>query len=183
MKERSDWDKEYQLLLESPRTSPPRELNTRLKKFAHDDLNPPAWKVFCKLFAIHFVAGTVTLFFCPQLGFSIHPRETSLFSFLLKLGEFPCTVLCGAIFLGATGLVAALLLRSPEIRAIKKTRALQWALLSFLSLGFFLSLKEAETHIPLGLAAIWVLSALVGGFFSFQLGWLVRGKIKAHFLR
>lgn len=178
----SSWDKEYQTFLESTPVKPSVDMTSFIKKSLHADLNPSAFKVFSKLFIIHFVSGAITLFFCPQLGVTIHPSNNFLLSFFAGFGEYGCMVACGALFLGGTGLVAALLLRTQEIRVIRKTRALQWALLAFLSLGFFLSVRESEHAISLSLIATWVVGALFGGSFTFQLGWIVRDRIRHHLI-
>jgi hypothetical protein len=177
-----DWNKEYQYFLESPRQAPRADFTSFIKRTLHEDLNPRAWKVFSKLFVIHFISGTITLFFCPQLGVGFHRENSFLFNLFLGFGEYGCMVACGALFLGSTGLIAALLLRSQEIRVIRKTRALQLALLAFLSLGFFLSFQEAERALPISLMVAWIVGACLGGFFTFQLGWLLRGRIKHHLL-
>ncbi len=179
---KDDWNKEYQYFLESDRSTPPSDVTAFIKRTLHDELNPPIWKVFCKLFAIHFIAGVITLFFCPQLGVTIHKENDFLLSFFSSFGSYGCMLACGAVFLGGTGLVAAFLLRTHEVRAIRKTPLLQWALLVFLSLGFFLSVGEVEHTIPASLIAAWSLGALLGGFFSFRLGWLLRGHVKNYLL-
>ena len=173
-----DLRKEYRFFLESPRSNPPSEVSTRIKQSLRDDLNPAAFKVFCKLFAIHFISGTLTLFLCPQLGITLGGDEASFLTLFTKLGEYGCAVACGAMFLGGTGLIAAFLLRSQEVRVIKQTRALQLVLLAFLSLGFLLSVGENERAIPFGLMTAWVAGALLGGVFTFQLGWLVRDRVR-----
>jgi len=177
-----DWNKEYQYLLDSRRISPPAHLTSSLKKSFHDDLNPAVWAVFGKLFAIHFISGAITLFFCPQLGVNLHGKDGMLLDLFRGFGEYGCNLACGALFLGGTGLIAALLLRSQEIRAIKRTRALQWAFLAFLSLGLFLSIREEETAISFGLVTAWLLGALSGGFFTFQIGSFVRQRVKHYLL-
>lgn len=177
-----DWNSEYQYLLDSEEVVPPHHLTSLLKKSFHEDLNPPAWRVFCKLFVIHFIAGAITLYFCPQLGVSIHAKNGVLLSLFQSFGEYGCMIACGAVFLGGTGLTAALLLRSVEIRVIRKTRILQWGFLAFLSLGLFLSIKESEITIPFSLSLTWLIGALTGGFFTFQFGWFVRAKVRQHLL-
>lgn len=177
-----DWNKEYQYLLSSEPISPSANLTSDIRKTIRDDLNPAVWRVFGKLFAIHFISGAITLFFCPQLGVNLHGKNGMLLNFFSNLGEFGCNLACGALFLGGTGLVAALLLRSQEVRAIKRTRALQWAFLAFFSLGIFLAVREEETAISFGLATTWLLGALSGGIFTFQMGSLLRERIKQYVL-
>lgn len=174
--------KEYRYFLSSQRSLPSIDVTSFIKKSLHEDLNPGTFKVFSKLFAIHFISGVITLFYCPQLGVSLHPEESFLLGLFSGFGEYGCMVACGALFLGGTGLTAALLLRFPEIRVIGRSRTLQWALLAFLSLGVFLSVRESEKAIPFGLISAWVGGAFLGGFFTFQLGWLVRGRVRHYLL-
>lgn len=173
-----DWNEEYSFLLKSPKMTPPGRVGVDVKRAIHAELNPSAWSVFCKLFAIHFVSGTVTLVFCPQLGFQIHETARTLLVFLSRFGEYGCMLVCGALFLGSTGFFAAFLLKPQEVRAIRKSRGLQWAFLSFLSVGFFLAVREQEHSLPLALIAAWSAGALFGGFFVFRVSYSVRMRLQ-----
>lgn len=179
-KSRFDWNEEYLLFLDSPRRMPPRNFSSDIKKAVRTELNPAHWLVLSKLFAIHFVSGTFTLIFCPQFGIAFHSRSESLYDTFRWLGEYGCMVACGAFFLGTTGLVAALLLKAQEVRVIRKSRGLQWALLSFVSVGFFLAFQEQEMAIPGGLVVAWVVGALLGGTSVFGLSYSLRYRIRQH---
>lgn len=175
-----DWNEEYRLFLDSPRRMPPREFSSDIKKAVGTELNPAHWLVLTKLFAIHFVSGTVTLIFCPQFGIGVHAQSELLYGIFRWLGEYGCMIACGAFFLGTTGFFAALLLRVQEVRVIRKSRGLQWALLSFISVGFFLAFQEQEMAIPAGLVVAWIIGALLGGSSVFGLGYLLRSRVRQH---
>jgi len=180
--DKSNWNDEYKMFSEGTPKTPPKHLTVPFKKAVLKELNPSLQLVFAKLFAIHFISGTLTLFFCPQFGFAFHGTDGPLLAAFLRLGEYGCMIACGGLFVGATALVAALTLKAPEVRAIKRSRWLQWALLAFLSLGFFLSFREQESTIPLGLAAAWMTGALAGGISVFQGTYFLRMYVKERFI-
>jgi len=175
---REELIQEYRLLLESPKSAPPSELSAFLKKQVATELNPTAQAVFLKLFAIHFISGAITLLVCPQFGIVLTERSHALLSLFLGFGEYGCMLVCGAVFLGGTGLVAALLLKAQEVRAIRRSKGLQWALLAFLSVGFFLAFREQERAIPIGMAVTWLLGALLGGVSVFGLSYELRRRLR-----
>ena len=175
-----DWNEEYRLFLDSPRRTPPREFSSDIKKAVSTELNPAYLLVLSKLFAIHFVSGTVTLLFCPQFGIAIHAQSESLYGVFRWLGEYGCMIACGAFFLGATGFFAALLLKIQEVRVIRKSRGLQWTALAFVSIGCFFAFQEQEMAIPGGLLAAWTLGAFAGGSSVFGVGYLIRSRIRRH---
>lgn len=177
-KEIWDWNREYRLLLTSSKTTPPNDLTSNIKKRIEVELNPSGRSVFFKLFAIHFISGVLTLFVCPQFGLGFSERSHAFLSLLLGLGEHSCMLICGALFLGSTGLVAALFLKAEEVRTIQRSRGLQWMALAFLSVGFFLALQEQERTIPIGLAATWIVGALLGGTSVFRLSWELRSRLR-----
>ncbi len=164
----SDWDKEYQIFLASQRSSPPAHLTSHSKNMVSRELNPSHFLVFAKLFAIHLISGTLTLFLCPQFGVASPLKENFLFKAFLFLGDYGCMLACGSLFLGATALASVICLRAPEIRAIRNSRGLQWAFLALISVGFFLSFREQESAVPAGLIVTWFAGALVGGVSVFQ---------------
>jgi hypothetical protein len=120
----------------------------------------------------------VTLLFCPQFGVTFHAQGDFLYGAFRWLGEYGCMIACGAFFLGATGLSAAIMLRAQEVRVIRKSRGLQWVLLSFLSVGFFLSFQEQERAIPAGLVVAWVAGGILGGFSVFGLSYSLKSRFR-----
>ncbi len=174
----SNWNEEYRFFVDSPAAPPPDHLTRHFKKSVSREFNPSHSLVFAKLFAIHFISAALTLFFCPQLGFAVHGKSELLFDVFLRLGEYGCMLACGGLFLGATAFTAAFSLRLPEMRAIRNSRGLQWGLLALLSVGFFLSFREQESVLPLGLVLTWVVGALLGGVSVFHFGYWVRSRLR-----
>lgn len=175
-----EWNEEYRLFLDSPRRMPPGEFSSDIKKAVSTELNPAHWRVLTKLFAIHFISGAVTLIFCPQFGIAFHAQSESLYGVFRWLGEYGCMIACGAFFLGTTGLFAAMLLKVQEVRVIRKSQGLQWALLSFISVGFFLAFQEQESAIPAGLVVAWIVGAVLGGSSVFGFSYLLRSRVRQH---
>lgn len=169
-----DWNEEFRCFLDGPRSSPPRILSSNIKSMVNKELNPSPQAVLAKLFAIHFVSGSVALFFCPQFGIGFHSQGAPLYGVFRWLGEYGCMLVCGAFFLGTTSFFAAILLKLQEVRVIRKSKGLQWALLSLLSIGFFLALREQESVIPLSLVATWFVGSLMGGASVFGLSYFFR---------
>lgn len=176
-----DWNQEYRAFLDSPKSHTPAELTTLIKKQVEREFNPSGSSVFFKIFLIHFVSGVSTLFVCPQFGIMLTKKSHSLLNLLPGLGEYGCMLFCGAFFLGVTGLISALLLKRQEVRAIRKSKGLQWALLTFLSVGFFLAFQEQEHSIPLGLAATWAVGGLLGGISIFRVSYELRSRLRRQF--
>ncbi|MBY0370888.1 hypothetical protein K2X33_09395 [bacterium] len=180
MKQRRNWAKEFLVFLKSSPITPPRGAGDSLKRYVHADLNPSSWAVFCKLVVIHFVSGALTLFMCPQFGVAFNgSHEHALLNFFRSFGDYGCTLVCGAFFLAGTGLFAALLLRSQDIRVLRKSKFLQWGVLVLISIGFFLSFQEQEQSIPLGLAAAWLVGGLLGGISTFRISYELRSRVQA----
>lgn len=173
-----NWNDEYRFFLDSPGSTPPKEFSSQIKKTVHTELNPPRLFVIIKLFAIHIVSGAVTLFFCPQFGLTFHTQSDFLYGAFRWLGEYGCMIACGAFFLGATGLAAAVVLRAQEVRVIRKSRGLQWILLSFISVGFFLAFQEQERAIPLGLVVAWIAGAFLGGLSVFGFSYSLKSRFR-----
>lgn len=178
----SEWNEEYRLFVESKGSKPPGNLSMEIKKTIYVDLNPRNSLVFAKLFAIHFISGVFTLLVCPQFEVALFHGQKNLFRLFLMFGQYGCMLACGAFFVGMTGLISAVLLKPQEVRAIMRSRGLQWALLAFISVGFFLSFKEQEMSIPVGLVMAWVVGAIFGGSVSFRISSFFRNKVRAHLL-
>ncbi|HLG18842.1 MAG TPA: hypothetical protein VI895_03360 [Bdellovibrionota bacterium] len=162
------WFKEFQEFMTAESMDPPRGLTESLLVKVRADLNPPAWKVFFKLGGIHTIVGSLTLLICPQFGLG---PSLGLMKYLMKLGPHACMFGCGILFLGASALVASLVLRLEEIRVLRKTVLLQFALLGLASIGVFLCLG-ADVILDLGL--VWILGSILGGIATLELGWLIR---------
>lgn len=165
-----EWVREFQEFIEAKEISPPSHLDQAILKKVHEDLNPPALLLFSKLTLIHAIVGTLTLFFCPQFGFS-PISDVGILHFLMRFGDQVCMFGCGAVFLGMSSLTASFSLRLEEIRVIRKTGFLQLALLALLSLGIFIC---AGLEIISAYLLFWLLGSIVGGIFTLELGWTLR---------
>jgi hypothetical protein len=151
--------------------SPPQGISERIFARVHMDLNPSAWKVFSKLSVIHFVTALATLSVCPQFGFRLFGQGMGLMGYFMHLGEVGCTVACGTFFLGSSVLVAMMLLRPEEIRAIRSHRLLGLGALTLLSVGFFIML---QADFVLGFYLAWAVGSLLGGILTLEAAWLIR---------
>jgi hypothetical protein len=126
--------------------------------------------VLVKLATIQAVAGTLSLAFCPQFGVSFTSSH-GLMHYLMQYGENVCMVGCGALFTGASLLIASVALRPEEVRALREHRLLQITAVAALSLAAF-ACSGAE--IIGGFALVWILGGIVGGMATLELGWSVR---------
>ncbi len=148
----------------------PKIVTENILEKIRTELNPPAASVFMKLTLIQFFVGLATLAVCPQFGLSL-TSSMGLMQYLMKYGEAVCMLGCGALFTGASVLVASFALRPEEVKVLRRNRVLQLTSLATLSLGAFVCLG-GEVVATLGL--VWVLGAVVGGAGLLQLGWTVR---------
>lgn len=168
-----EWLAEFQEFLAAPEARPPQAISDRILAIVHKDLNPPAWLVFSKVAMIHVFVGTLSLLACPQFG--VGPLQGyGLMNFLMQFGHSVCMLACGAFFVSGTALVASLVLRPEEVRVVRKTELLQFAILSLLSVGVFLCLG---TSVVVSLFSIWFAGSVLGGLATLELGWLVRSRL------
>ena len=171
----TDWIKEFHEFISAEAVTPPQALSESVAARIQGELNPPLLSVFLKLSGIHAVLGAVTLAFCPQFGFAL-TSGPGLMGPFMALGEQGCMVGCGAVFMGGSLLAASLVLKSDEVRAIRRTELLQISLLALLSLGVFVC---AGVGVVAGLGLFWLLGSVVGGLGTFELGWALRRNLRA----
>ncbi|MGE4234095.1 MAG: hypothetical protein AB7F43_12275 [Bacteriovoracia bacterium] len=169
------WLKDFKDFVSSAPVNPPKEISDRIFKTVHEDLHPPFWKVFSKLALIHLVVGSIVLLFCPQFGISLF-GGMGLMSLFMRFGEQACMAACGAVFTGASALTASLILRPQEIGIIRKTRSLQISGLAMLSMGVFIC---AGADVIASLALFWTAGAVLGGIGFFELGWILRSRMRS----
>lgn len=162
--------REFQEFLDSTET-PPSRISEGVVKKVRQELNPSAWSVFAKLALIHALTSLGSLSLCPQFGVHVFGNGIGLMDYFMKMGSVACMGACGAIFVGASLLVASAVLRPEEVRVIRKNRLLELGALSFLSLGVFVML---DAQIVLAFAAAWALGSLLGGIATLELGWFLR---------
>lgn len=168
-----EWANEFKDFMETSEISVPRQVQDKIISRVHSDLNPSSLKVFRKIALIHVVVGVVSLLMCPQFGVS-PLGNMGLMALLMRFSDTVCMIGCGAIFVGGTALVSSFALRPEEIRILRKTEALQFAVLGILSIGTFLCVGAS---VAFGLGLAWLAGSLVGGLLSLEIGWAIRKKV------
>lgn len=166
------WLHEFQEFMVVESSPPPKGLTDQISAKILSDLNPSPWKIFFKLGLIHTLVGSSTLLICPQFG--VGPGM-ELMKYLMKLGPHVCMFGCGVLFLSVSILVSVFVLRSEEIRAFRKTRLLQLPVLGLASMGVFLCFGA---QIIAELALVWILGSVLGALGSFELGWILRERLR-----
>lgn len=167
---RLDWETDFREFLEMEEVAVPQALSARVADPILRKLNPSFWQVFLKLILIQAVAGGVSLLYCPQFGVSFTSSH-GLMHYLMQYGETVCMVGCGALFTGASLLVASFALRPEEVRVFREHRLLQMTSIAALSIGAFFCVGGTIVG---GLALVWALGAIVGGMVTLELGWSIR---------
>lgn len=115
-----EWIQEFHEFLTLKEIQPPQHLDKVILRKVHEYLNPSKTRIFSKLTLIHAVVGTLTLFICPQFGFS-PVNHVGILNFLMRFGDPVCMFGCGAVFLRMSSLAASFFLHAEEIRVIRKT--------------------------------------------------------------
>ncbi|MBI2707619.1 MAG: hypothetical protein HYX35_04840 [Proteobacteria bacterium] len=172
-----EWIQEFQEFMSTEPIDPSEGVSQQILSQVHADLTPSAGKVFLRLSLIHAVVGAITLLFCPQFGIS-PLGGMGLMSLFMNWGEQACMLGCGAVFMGASFLVASCVLRVEEVRVIRKTELLQVGALGLLSLGIFLC---TGLGVVFGLGLFWLLGSLIGGLATLEAGWALRNWFNSHF--
>ncbi|MBY0472137.1 hypothetical protein K2X30_13300 [bacterium] len=170
-----EWTQEFQEFMGADEAQVPKAVSDSILARVHKDLNPSSWLVFTKLSAIHTVMGFIMLLFCPQFGLGF-TNDMGLMALFMRFGDQACMLGCGAVFMSGSALTASLVLRSEEIRVIRKTELLQISSLALLSMGVFIC---AGVGVVASLGAFWILGSILGGLGTFELGWALRRRLQA----
>ena len=163
-----EWERDFREFLEAPMEQPPESATRNIVSVVKKELNPESWMVFVKLVAATSISAAFSLAICPQFGFG---GASWLMNFFMQFGHRVCSIACGSIFLAIGIGVAFFILRPEELRVLQKTRFLQISLLSLASLSAFVC---AEAEFYLGIAAFWILGAVLGGLIAFRIGYRIR---------
>ncbi len=166
--------KDFNDFIDSTELSPPEKLSNRILNLVKADLNPSHKIVFSKLLAIQAFIGFLTLTFCPQFSLSLTNHYELFHYFHHKFGENICMAICGSIFMGSGALFATYILKSSEIRKIKKSRLLYYMSLSIIAFSTFFLLGS---NIYLILATYWLVGSTIGGLVVFELNRLIRKEV------
>lgn len=137
----------------------PPSLNEKILKDVHEKLHPNLSYLIGKLFFVHLITAVATLSVCPQFGFKIFKLPINLMHTFMVFGMPVCNFLCGLFFTATSMLVASLLLKRDEVRALKYQKTLASSFLILSSIGFF-GIMNPNLFIEFSL--LWLLGAVVG---------------------
>ncbi len=152
------WYAEFEHFASIAEDAPPTELSAQICGRIKYDLQPSELRVFSRLALVHTLAGSATLFICPQFGLGFTAHHAGLMAFFMKLGPVGCMAACGAFFLGTSALIAGSMLKPEELRVLRRSRLLQLLGLSLASLGVFFCL--GGELVPFELGAAWLAGSL-----------------------
>ena len=167
-------DKEYRDFLDSESLNPPEILSQNILNAVRGELNPSKGKVLFKMLLGQTVGAVMTLFICPQFHMGFLSDEYVFHFFHRTFGDFGCMMACGMLFMGTGALVASVILKKNEFRALGSYRNLYYPAVSLvgLSVFFFLGAK-----IYLTFASGWLLGGMLGSFLAFQFIAFVKRKL------
>lgn len=168
---RENWLKEYDQFLRHEEAVP-SQVSQQVFQKVKKALNPSAFLIFAKVFAIHLAVGTLSLSICHQFGLDPFGTKKSLADWFMNVGGHHfCMIGCGILFMGLSILAAGYFLTLDEVRILRKTEILQALCLSLLSLGVFAFMGA---QLVLTMATLWLVGALIGGFMATELMWSLR---------
>lgn len=166
------WLQEYQEFIGSDQQPVPAEQTSAVLKNAGNLLNPNALKVFFKILGIHLITGSLSLAVCHQFGLNPFNTGYSLADWFMSVGGHHfCMLGCGLTFVSLSLLLSGYFLTLEEIAALKRTDMLQNLSLGLISLGIFISFGA---EMALGIASLWLLGALIGGFIATTAIWKLK---------
>lgn len=171
---------EFQAFLATEEVLPSPGVSRRIIGHIRSELNPSFLRVFAKLCLIHLFTGGLTLLVCPQFGIGpLGGGHGLLGSFLHHHGIWVCAMTCGALFLGTTAILSALLLKQEEVKVVYRTQLWQFSLLATLSISLLMlagKLVRIEVpHLSPEYIALWLLAAILGSQIFYQVSYRIRG--------
>ncbi|MBC7539683.1 MAG: hypothetical protein H7281_12745 [Bacteriovorax sp.] len=140
-------------------TNIPGPLNERITKAVYNKLHPKMSALVAKVFAIHMATAVVTLSMCPQFGFSTFKLHFNLMYSFMVFGMPVCNFLCGLFFTMTSTIMASIILKRDEVRALKFHKTLASSLLILTSIGFF---GIMNPDFFLEFSFLWLLGAILG---------------------
>jgi hypothetical protein len=166
---KNDWLNDYQEFIESEKVEVPVAVQTTTLFKIKTMLNPGALIVFLKVLAIHMVIGFLSLSVCHQFGMNPFNTERSLDNYMMSFGgHYFCMFGCGVLFVSLSLLSAGYFLTIEEVKALRRTEVLQILVLGMISLSLFMVFG---VELAAGIAAIWLLGALLGGLITTESMW------------
>lgn len=170
-----DFNRELNQFLSAPEVAPPISVRETVLARVSAQLNPSSQSVFLKILGIHAIVSLFTLSICSQFGIQSIKIYDAMDSMMEVVGHTYCMAGCGVLYLGVSAFSLSFLLRSEEIKVIRRHSFLQFACLVGISLGAFLCLGAEVLLLP---AALWIVGSLLGGITSLELGWMIRSKLR-----
>lgn len=166
-------NKDYNDFLKSNNT-PPKHLDSSILDMINAELNPSHKVVFGKLVMVQGFIGLITMLFCPQFNLSLTNNYDLFHYFHKTFGHQVCMVICGSIFLGSGAIFASYILKERELNKIKNSRFLYYVVLSIIAVTVFLAFGA---EIYLNLVIFWLLGAVIGGMFAFEVNRIIRTQL------
>ena len=161
-----NWSEDFQEFIEIPTEAPSVDISNQILSKIQNELNPKPQIIFLKLLGIHSIVGTLSLMICNQFDMNPFNTSFSLSNYFMKFGHSFCMFLCGVLFISFSIIASGFLLRTEEVRILRKTSYLQVFALSCISLGVFAALGS---DIALTIGILWFIGAQLGGLLSSRL--------------
>lgn len=168
----NEWLQEYAEFVKFDGAEIPAELNGRVISRVLKLINPNPLGVFFKILGVHLAVGLLSMSVCHQFGMNPFNTEVSLADWMMQVGGYQfCMIGCGVTFVSLSVLAAGYFLTLEEVNALKRTEFLQTLVLGMISLGLFAAFGA---HLAIGVAGLWLLGAIVGGFAATQTVWRLK---------
>lgn len=143
----------------------PAKISEKILGHVKSEVLPDQRTLMLKVFVIHLLTAVCTLSVCPQFGISTFQTGINLMHSFMFMGISVCFLLCGVFFMGSTILMASLLLKRDEIRALRYQKTLSTFMLILVSTGFFLVMKP-ELFIEFSI--VWLIGATLGSALTLE---------------
>lgn len=137
----------------------PKNLTEKIHNDINGRLHPKLSHLIAKLFTTHALTAVITLSVCPQFGFKIFKLPVNLMNSFMFLGMPFCFFLCGLFFTATSIVVASVVLKRDEMRALKFHKTLSAAAIILGSIGFF---GIMTPNLFLEFSLLWLLGAIIG---------------------
>jgi len=168
----NEWLQDYEEFINSDGAEVPKEIKDRVFNKIQKLINPNAMIVFLKILGIHIGVGFLSLSVCHQFGMNPFNTEKSLADLMMSVaGHHFCMFGCGVLFVSLSLFAAGYFLTMEEINALKRTEFLQTLVLGLISLGLFAAFGA---ELAVGIAGIWLLGGLIGGFAATEVVWRLK---------
>ena len=161
-----EWGREFLEFIEAEPIAPPIAVSEKIHKAIAGDLRPLIWKVLLKFGMIQVAVAFMTLLVCPQFEVDLGIVRHDDAHLRALLGELGYMALCGAIFLSSGAILATIILRVEELRAIRKGEYLYLFIASALALMIFWQLGTPTVFASY---AAWFAGAFGGSMAAFEM--------------